>query len=335
MNEAVEKILKNINLKIYKPIYLLAGEEPYYIDLISDTIEKSVLTEEERPFNQTVLYGGDTTVTTVIESARRFPMMSNHQVIIVKEAQSIKKIEELGVYAESPMPSTILVINYKYKKVDKRTKLFKAIQTNGLLFESKKLRDYQLPAWIENYLKREGVTIDESAKQLITEYLGTDLSKVANELDKLIIALNGKEKRITADIIETNIGISKDFNIFELQKAIGEKSREKSFRIVNYFAANPKENPIQLTINSLFTYFSKILLYHSLGDKNRSNVAAELRVHPFFVKEYELAARKYSAKRAARVVNDLRVYDMKSKGVGNRSCDDGELLKELIYKIIN
>jgi DNA polymerase III subunit delta len=335
MNESIEKILSDIRLKIFKPVYLLTGEEPYYIDLISDAIENSVLSEEEKAFNQTVLYGEDATVPGIIESARRFPMMSNHQVIIVREAQMLKKIEDLAHYTDAPLNSTVLVINYKYKKIDKRTKLFKSVDKSGVVFTSEKLRDYQMPGWIGNYLMRKGIDIAPDAKNLITEYLGTDLGKVVNELDKLIISLNGKKPVITTDLIEKNIGISKDYNIFELQKAIGEKKREKIFRIVSYFADNPKDNPVQLSIASLFAYFSRLMLYHSLKDKSKNNVAASLKINPYFVKEYEIAAKRYSLNRVLKVISDLRTYDLKSKGVGNTGINEGELLKELVLRIVN
>ncbi len=227
-----EEIISDLKKRIFKPVYFLAGEEPYYIDLITDYIEEHVLEEAEKSFNQAVYYGEDTTVTSIIETARRFPMMSTHQVIIVKEAQSLKKIEDLIIYVEKPLLSTILVINYKYKILDKRTKLFKTLDSQGLYFESARLRDYQVPAWIEKYLMTKGIKTDPSASAMLTEFLGTDLHKIVNELDKLIITLPAGKPVITAPLIEKNIGISKDYNNFELQKAVGEKNILKANMIV-------------------------------------------------------------------------------------------------------
>jgi DNA polymerase-3 subunit delta len=330
-----EEIISDLRKRIFKPVYFLAGEEPYYIDLITGYIEEHVLEETEKSFNQAVYYGEDTTVTSIIETARRFPMMSTHQVIIVKEAQSLKKIEDLIVYIERPLLSTILVINYKYKVLDKRIKLYKALESQGLYFESAKLRDYQVPAWIEKYLMTKGIKTDPSASAMLTEYLGTDLHKIVNELDKLLITLPAGKPVITAQLIEKNIGISKDYNNFELQKAIGEKNILKAGMIVNHFASNPKDNPITLSIASLFSYFTKLLTYHYLTDKSKNNVAAVLKVNPFFVKDYEVSASKYNVTKTIQVISLLRTYDMKSKGFGDLSSEPGDLLKELVFKILH
>jgi DNA polymerase-3 subunit delta len=274
-------------------------------------------------------------VPAIIETSRRFPMMASHQVVIVKEAQTVKKIEDIVIYVEKPMPSTILVINYKYKAVDKRTKLYKALETHALYFESARLRDYQVPAWIEQYLMIKGIKIDPSSSAMLTEYLGTDLHKIANELDKLLITLPQGKPVITTELIEKNIGISKDYNNFELQKAIGEKNILKANMIARYFANNPKDNPITLTIASLFSYFTKLLTYHYLTDKSKNNVAAVLKVNPYFVKDYELSASKYNVSKTVMVISLLRTYDMKSKGYGDVSSEPGDLLKELLFKILH
>jgi DNA polymerase-3 subunit delta len=330
-----EDIMSDLRNRIYKPVYFLAGEEPYYTDLISDFIEEKVLPESEKAFNQMLLYGEDTTVPAIIETSRRFPMMSNHQVIIVKEAQSLKKIEDLAVYVEKPLVSTILVINYKYKALDKRTRLYKLLDSTSVYFESTRLRDYQVPQWIDKYLMAKGVKTDPDASAMLTEYLGTDLHKIVNELDKLLITLPQGKPVITTELIEKNIGISKDFNNFELQKAIGEKNIYKANMIVRYFADNPKDNPINLTIASIFSYFSKLLTYHYLTDKSKLNVASVLKINPFFVKDYELTAKKYDAKKTVQIISLLRTYDMKSKGFGDVSSTHGDLLKELVYKILH
>ena len=331
-----EQIISDLKNKIYKPIYFLSGEETYFIDLITKYIHDNVLTDAEKSFNQTVLYGKDTEISTVINTAKRFPMMANHQVVIVKEAQNIKKIEDLIHYADNPLQSTLLVINYKYKTLDKRKKLYKIINEKGILFEAKKLYENEVPSWINAYLKNKSRTIDPSAGMLLTEYLGNDLSKIANELDKLIITLPEGEFNITTTHIERNIGISKDYNNFELHKALTQKNVLKANRIVNYFGANPKDNPFTLTISTLYHFYSKVLTYHFIKDKrDRRSVAAALKVNPFFVGDYEKAAKNYNPKKTVEIISLLREYDLKSKGYKNVSTSHGELLKELVYKILH
>jgi len=335
MAATYEEIISDLKKRIFKPVYFLAGEESYYIDLITEYIEQNVLTEAEKSFNQLVLYGDDTTVTGVIETARRFPMMASHQVVIIKEAQSLKKVEDLIIYLEKPLPSTILVLNYKYKVIDRRTRFYKALEHHAVYFESARLRDYQIPAWIEGFLMTRGIKTDPNASALLTEYLGTDLHKIVNELNKLIITLPAGKPLITASLIEKNIGISKDYNNFELQKAVGEKNVLKANMIVHYFAGNPKDNPITLTIASLFSYFSKLLTYHYLKDKSKNNVAAALKINPFFVRDYEVSASKYNLSKTVQVISLIRTFDMKSKGYGDLSSEPGDLLKELVYKILH
>jgi DNA polymerase-3 subunit delta len=310
------------------------GEETYFIDKISDYIADHVLTDAEKGFNQTVLYGKDLEPGTIIGNARRFPMMANYQVIIVREAQNIKKIEELESYVKNPLSSTVLVINYKYKTLDKRKTFTKLLDQKGVLFESKKIYDNQLPNWISTYLKGQGYTISPQAAAMISEYLGADLSKVVNELDKLIISLPAGSQ-ITPDQVEKNIGISKEFNVFELQNALGERDLLKANRIINYFGANQSGNPATVVISSLFGYFSKILNYHFLEDKSQNNVAAVLGVHPFFVKTYTAAAKNYSIKKLVEIISILREYDMKSKGWENVSASPADLQREMIYRILH
>ncbi len=329
-----EEIIGNLQKKIYHPVYFLMGEETYFIDKISDYIADNVLTEAEKGFNQTVLYGKDLEPSTIIGNARRFPMMANHQVIIVREAQNIKKIEDLEPYVKNPLNSTILVINYKYKTLDKRKTFPKLIDQKGVLFESKKIYDNQLPTWITTYLKSQQYTISPQAAAMIAEYLGADLSKVANELDKLIISLP-VGAQITPDHIEKNIGISKEFNVFELQNALGERDLLRANRIINYFGANPSSNPVTVVVSALFSYFSKLLNYHFLEDKAQNNVASVLQVHPFFVKNYVAAAKNYNIKKLVEIVSILREYDMKSKGWGNVSASQADLQKEMIYRILH
>lgn len=335
MAEKYEEIISDLKKNIYKPVYFLAGEEPYYIDLITDFIEEKVLSESEKAFNQVIHYGESTSVQAIIETSRRFPMMASYQVVIIKEAQSLKKIEDLALYIEKPLTSTLLVINYKYKTVDKRTRLYKLLQSNAVYFESAKLRDYQVPAWIEGFLMKKGIRTDPGACAMLTEFLGTDLHKIANELDKLIITLPAGKPVITSDLVEKNIGISKEYNNFELQKAIGERNVLKANMIVNYFNDNQKSNPITLSIASLFSFFSKLLTYHYLTDKSKNNVASVLKVNPYFIRDYEVAASKYNTSMTIHVISLLRTYDMKSKGYGDLSSEPGELLKELIFKILH
>lgn len=330
-----EQIISSLKKKEYKPIYFLMGEEPFFIDKITDFIATKVLQEHERDFNQTVLYGKDTTVNEIIAIAKRFPMMSEHQVVIVKEAQHVKQIEDLEKYLAQPLNSTILVINYKFKKLDKRKAVAKLIAKTGVIFESEKLRDYKIPDWINEKISKVGLTIQQKNCMLLSEFLGTDISKIDNEIKKLQLILP-KGSEVTTEVIEKNIGISKDYNIFELQSALAKKDVLKSNRIAIYFAQNPKSNPFVLSISSLFNYFSKVLqLHYSANKQNDNALAGELKVHPFFVKEYKAAAQNYSPKKLVKIVSYLREYDLKSKGVNNISTDDGELLRELIFKILH
>ena len=330
-----DQIMSDLRNRIFKPVYFLAGEEPYYIDLISDYIAEKVLQEEEKSFNQIILYADDTSIASITDIARKFPMMASHQVVIVREAQSLRKIEELAFYAENPLVSTILVLCYKYRTLDKRTKLYRILDNHDLYFESPRLRDYQIPGWIDRYLMNKGIKTDPNASAMLTEFLGTDLHKIANELDKLIISLPAGKPVVTTSLIEQNIGISKDYNNFELQKAVGERNILKANMIVKYFSNNQKDNPITLTIASLFGLYSKLLLYHYLPDKSKNNVAAALKVNPFFVKDYESAAMKYNVSKTVRIISLLRSYDLKSKGFGDSGTDQGELLRELVYKILH
>jgi DNA polymerase III subunit delta len=329
------EIIKELESKRYRPIYFLMGDEPYFIDKITSFIEKNVLTESEKAFNQVVVYGSDTDIGNVINSARRYPMMSNQQVVIVKEAQNIKNIDDLVYYADNPLTSTILVVNYKFRKIDKRKKLYLAIAKNGIVLESNKLYDSQVPDWITNSLKEKKVEIKPAAAVLLTEFLGNDLGKIVNELDKLILTLPAGKKEIDAAHIEKNIGISKDFNNFELQNALIGKDYLKANRIINYFEKNPKNNPIVLTITSLYMFFTKVLLYQSLPDKSKQNVASVLKINPYFVGDYQKAARIYSFAKVKNIISYLREYDIRSKGIGNVSTSDGDLMKELIYKIMH
>jgi DNA polymerase-3 subunit delta len=330
-----EEIISDLKNRIFKPVYFLAGEEPYYIDLITEYIQDKVLAEDEKAFNQIILYGDDTNIAAIIDTARRFPMMASHQVLIIKEAQSLKKLDELMIYLENPLLSTILVFSYKYKTIDKRTKLYKTLESHSAYFESARIRDYLIPAWIERYLMVKGIKADPSASAMLTEYLGTDLHKIVNELDKLIITLPAGKPVITTTLVEKNIGISKDYNNFELQKAISEKNILKANMIIHHFANNPKDNPITLSIASLFGFFSKLLTFHYLTDKSKNNAAAVLKINPFFVKDYENSVSKYNVSKTVQIISLLRTYDMKSKGYGDPGTEPGDLLKELVFRILH
>lgn len=333
--EEAKQIVNRIKQGNISPIYFLMGEEPYYIDKISDFIANNVLSEEEKGFNQIVLYGRDTTIDEIDSNARRYPMMAERQVIIVKEAQDLSRsIESLLSYAENPQPTSVLVMCYKYKKIDKRKKLYKAIQAKGTIFESKVLYDNQVAPWIQNTLKSSGYQISVKASQMLVEFLGKDLNKIDNELEKLQL-ITPKGTMITPEIIEENIGISKDFNNFELRNAIGQRDTLKTHRIINYFAQNPKDNPLVVTIAMLYSYFSQLLQYHGLPDKSKANVAKQLKVNPYFVSDYVLAARNYPMKKASQAIDLLHQTDAKSKGVGAANVSQGDLLKELVVKIMN
>lgn len=332
MNEA-EKIIADIKNRKLKPIYFLMGDEPYYIDLITDCIDKTVLNEDEKGFNQVVLYGRDTTVEDIVGNAKRYPMMAEHQVVIIKEAQELSRnIDKLESYAENPQPTTILVFCYKYKTLDKRKKVTKTLEKNGVVFESKKLYENQVGSWINQSLIASGYKIEPKASAMLVEFLGTDLSKISNELDKLKIILP-QGTLITAEHIEKNIGISKDYNVFEFRSALGEKNILKANRIAQYFAQNPKDNPITLITSQVFAFYLQLLQYHGLSDKSQGNVAKVLKVNPYFVKDYETAARNYPMKKVSAIVAGLRDIDLKSKGVGANALPPSELLKEMLIAI--
>ena len=331
----VKQLVAAIKKGDLKPIYFLMGDEAYYIDKISGFIENNVLDEAEKGFNQMVLYGRDVSVDDIVSNAKRYPMMAERQVVIVKEAQDLSRtIEKLAQYAENPQPTTVLVVNYKYKKLDKRKALYKAISKNGgLVFESKKLYENQVPDWIRRVLKGQGYDISPKAAQMLVEFLGTDLSKVNNELNKLKIVLP-KGTQITPEHIEENIGISKDYNNFELRKAVGERNVVKAHKIARYFADNPKDNPMVVTVSLLFSFFSQLLHLHGMHDKNPRSVASALKVNPYFVNEYLTAARNYPMKKVSSVIGLLREFDVKSKGVGSNAVPQGDLLKELLVRIL-
>lgn len=311
------------------------GDEPFYIDQISNTIAKSVLTEEEKGFNQTIVYGRDISIDEIIGHAKRFPMMSEFQVIIIKEAQDLsRQIEQLIPYIENPQTSTILVINYKYKKLDKRKGLYKALKKqNAIVLETKKLYDNQMADWITALVTSKGYSISMKASHLMVEFLGNDLSKINNEIDKLTGLIQMTET-ITPELIESYIGISKDYNNFELKKAIGVKDIQKVFKIAKYFCDNPKDNPFIFTVATLFNFFSQLMIYHGLLDKSKANVASVLGINPYFVSEYSTAAKFYPMKKVSKIITTLRTYDLKGKGVNAQNLKASDLLNEMLIDIL-
>lgn len=333
MNE-IKGIVTDIKNGNLKPIYFLMGDEPYYIDRISDFIEENILDEAHKGFDQAVMYGRDVSVDEIVSAAKRYPMMAEKQVLIIKEAQDLSRtIEKLEAYVQNPQPTTVLVFNYKYKKLDKRKKIYKAIAKNGLIYESKKLYENQVADWITKVLAGKKYKIEPKASQMLVEFLGTDLSKIANELDKLtsVLPIN---TIISANHIEENIGISKDFNNFELRKAVGQRDIVKANKIINYFAQNPKDNSLVMTISLLNSFFTQLLSYHGLKDKSKMSVAKTLGVNPYFVGDYIDASRNYPMRKVSQIITLLRNADVKSKGVGaNQSHSD--ILKELLFKILH
>jgi DNA polymerase III subunit delta len=329
-----ESIISDLKKKIYRPVYFLSGEEPYYIDMISDYIEEYVLQAEEKEFNQSVMYGRDLDVEGIISYCKRYPMMSDYQVVIIKEAQDVKKIEELEKYVENPLESSILVICYKYHKLDKRKTFAKLLDKKAVFFESPKIYDNQVQPWITSYLKTKGYSIGQKASFLMAEHLGTDLGKIVNEVSKIIINIPAGAE-ITPELVELNIGISKDYNVFELQKALGSKNIFKANQIIKYFAENEKENPMVKTLPILYNYFTKVFIYHNIADKSPNNLASALSVNRMFLDDYITAARNYPPARLEKVFHLLHQYDLRCKGVENVSTSDGELMKEMVYRILH
>lgn len=352
----IDQILLDLKRRIFKPVYFLSGEEPYYIDQVSDYVEKQILDESEREFNQFVVYGKDTNLSQILTYAKQFPMMGELVVVVVKEAQNIRElnktsggedenenqtedkepasVQEFLNYLKQPQSSTLLLFCYKYKKIDKRVAIGKALQKHAVFVETKKLYDNQLPDWISVYLQNRKFKIQPRTAYLIAESLGSDLSKLASELDKLMIGLK-EGSEITAETVQNHIGISKDFNVFELNKALGSKDVLKANRIIQHFEGNEKQNPGIMVVAQLFNYFAKLMRYHYLTDKSKSAAAAELGVNPFFVDEYSRAAQYYPVPKIRHIFTYLKEFDLKNKGVDNPNISYGDLLKELVFKIMH
>ena len=317
----------------WKPVYLLTGEENYYIDQLSDFFESHVVDEQAQSFDQTVCYGRDVEMSAVVGMAKRYPMLGERQLVLVKEAQDIRDWESLLAYLDQPVPSTVLVFCYRHKKMDKRTSLFKKLQKVGEVFDYPRIYDNQLPQWITDYVENAGYTIRPDCALLLAESLGNNLTVIANELSKIFATL-GEQGAVTASVVERVVGISKEYNVFELQSAIGRRDVVKCNRIVNYFAANPKSNPIQMVLPTLYSYIIKLMIYIQLPDKD--DAASALGVNPFFVRDYAQAAGNYTLGKLATCIGYLNEADLRSKGIRNSgTVTDGEILKELVFKIIH
>ena len=332
-----ESICKEIAERKFSPMYVLMGEEPFFIDQITDLLIENVLAEEERDFNQSIFYGADADAVSVINAARRFPMMSEYQLIVVKEAQLMRDIELLNAYAKHPLSSTVLVINYKYKTIDRRKSLAAAVEKNGIMFESKKIPDYKMPGYITGLLQQRSLAIDAKAAQMLSDFLGNDLNRLSKELDKLAIVMAQMgSKRVTPELVERNIGISKEYNNFELIKALATKDVLKANRIAQYFEKNPKTNPLQMTLAVLFNYFSNLLIAYYSKDRSEAGLMATLGLRSTFqLKDYQMGMRHYSAMKVFLSIGEIRKADAASKGVDNASASDADLLKELLYKIMH
>lgn len=334
--EEVKKIIANIKKGIIAPIYFLMGEEPYFIDVVANYLEKHLLEEDQKGFDQLVLYGQDVTVPTIIDYARRFPMMAERQLIIIKEAQNLRaSIEQLVPYVENPTASTVLVFCYKYEKLDARKKLLKTLKNRGcVVMETKKLYEYQVIGnFLPDVIKKKHLSIQPKAIQMLVDFLGNDLSRIENEVNKLALIVPANTE-VTPDIIEENIGISKEFNNYELKSAFATNDKVKIARIIKHFAENPKDNPLSGTISTLYNYFEKLLLFHGLTDQSEKNVVAVLKEKPYFIKEFYSGAQHYPMKRVSAIIATLRQIDLKRKGVGaTNNLTEADLRKELIVML--
>lgn len=327
-------VIKQIKEKKFEKIYLLHGDEPFFIDEITDAILENVLEEHERDFNQSVIYGKDADPGRLIEELRGYPMMSERKVVVLKEAQDFKKFKEIEKYFESPTDTTVFVLCFKYQNFDARTSSFKGAQKNGLVYKSEKIKDYALPDWIQTFVKSTGYTITGKAALMLTEFLGNDLSRIKNELEKLYILLE-KGTAINEIHIEENIGISKDYNLFELTNAVQANDLAKAYKIVNYFEHNPKATSIVVVIANLFTLYNRLMRIHFTPTKTKDVIAGMLRVHPYAAGELINASRTFTPTKLARNIEILHDFDLRSKGVGDSSSSEGELMKELIYSLMH
>ncbi len=340
MSHTPEGILEQLKQRQFAPVYFLQGEEPYYIDLIADYIEAHALQEHEKGFNQVVIYGKDVDVSTVLLQAKRFPMMAERQVVIVKEAQSILDIEkeegmkQLETYLQNPLPSTILVFCHKHKSLDGRKSLAKVVSKYAVLLTTKKLYDNQVPAWVTSYIKSKNLKATPQAVSMLSEFIGADLTRLANEIDKLLINLQPGQT-IDERVVQENVGISKEYNIFELQSALIAQDALKANRIIQYFEANPKNNPLIPNLSLLFSFFTKLLCLHMSKDRSESGIRKELGNKGFLVKEYMQALRAYPGQRTVDIIHYIRVADLQVKGITGGDMSEADILKELVFKILH
>jgi DNA polymerase-3 subunit delta len=328
-----DKIIGAWKKKEFKPIYWLEGDEEYFIDEVMDYAEHRILSEQEAGFNLTVFYGKDAQWAEVLNACRRYPMFAERQVVLLKEAQQMKDIEKLEAYIEHPLESTIFVVSYKDKKVDGRSRLSKLLKQRGELVTTKKMYDSQLPDWVNAHIQGKGYTITQKALVLLIDHIGNDLSRLVNEVEKIRVNLRERQ-HITEDDIEQFVGISKEYNVFELQTALAHKDLYKAIRIINYFGSNPKAGPIQLLLPSLYSFFSKVYMLETLDARDEKSAAAAIGVHGFYFKDYATAARKYAFAGVTRALLLLHAYNLRSIGIHDAGTDDAQLMKELVVKIV-
>jgi DNA polymerase-3 subunit delta len=330
---SVEKIIGDWKKNLFKPVYWLEGEEGYYIDKAVEYAEHKILNESEASFNLSIFYGKDANWADIINACRRYPMFAERQVVILKEAQQMRDVEKLEQYIETPLTSTILVISYKEKKLDARKKFTKTVKEKGVLFTTKKMYDRELPEWTQQMVQSKGLTITPKGLALLVDHIGNDLTRIENEIEKLSVNL-GKRTSIAEDDIENYIGVSKEYNVFELQSAMAAKDLARTMKIIQYFEANPKAGPMQLLLPSLYGFFSKVFMVFGAGTNDEKTIATTIGVNPFFVKDYLQAARLYSYAGVERALLLLHQYNLKSIGVGSINTDDGSLMKEMAVKMM-
>lgn len=331
---SIEKIINDWKKGAFKPVYWLEGEEEYFIDKAIDYAEHHILNESEASFNLSIFYGKDAIWADVVNACRRYPMFAERQVVILKEAQQMKEVEKLEPYVENPSPSTVFVVSYKDKKLDARKKFAKTVKEKGVLVTTKKIYDRELPEWTKEMVQSKGLTITPKGLALLVDHIGNDLTRIENEIDKISVNL-GKRTSVTEDDIENFIGVSKEFNIFELQSAIAAKDLPKSIRIIQYFEANPKSAPVQLVLPSLYSFFSKVFMVFGAGTNDEKTIATTIGVAPYFIKDYVQAAKVYSYQGVERALLLLHQYNLRSIGVGNGNTEDGSLMKELAVKMMS
>ncbi|MBN8675200.1 MAG: DNA polymerase III subunit delta [Chitinophagales bacterium] len=330
---AVEKIISEWRKNSFQPVYWLEGEEEYYIDKAVEYAEHHILPESEASFNLTVFYGRDANWADVINACRRYPMFAERQVVILKEAQQMRDVEKLEAYVDNPLHSTVFVVSYKDKKVDGRTSFAKTLKAKAVLVTTRKMYDSKLPEWTQELLQSKGLTISAKGLALLVDHIGNDLSRIENEIDKLSVNL-GKRKGITEEDIEEFIGVSKDFNVFELQAALAKKDLAKAIRIIQYFEANPKSAPIQLVLPSLYSFFSKVFMVFGAGSHDEKSVAAALGINPYFIKDYMQAANLYKFEGVEKILLLLHTYNLRSVGVNDAGTEDASLMKEMVVKMM-